>query len=371
MEIKLKKSNLIIAILFLSFNYSFGQWSFKLATNQSYSNNPFYSPVPISSMVSSFELGIEGEFDAFNFGYYGNYSLFQNINYRNFYWQQVGIWDSTDDFMFGLYLENRTNKLDFEYYNYTNYNAYIKYQAPVESINIFSNASFSLTDYSYLNDLDNILTNIGITLNKSFETKTTLIGSINFNYKNYFDTNLNSNDLVGDSLSSPNSKAFTSQFNFYGRIAQSLTESTGLAIFYLNKSIVGGTANYIRNLEYVYGDESQYFDDPISYQGNFVGTQLTQLLPMGIILRAIYTIESKGYPSQGIYSDSETFNQNIVRNDDQTSFSISLTKNIFLDDEFEKKLVLGLSFEKINNNSNSYWYDFNSTSLNLNLNFQF
>jgi hypothetical protein len=361
----------VFLFLLLAVNVNIGQWNFKLGTSQSYSNNPFNSPIPISSMISSFELGIERDFTSIGIGYYGNYSSFHNINERNYYWHQIGVWHSTENIISGLYFEQRTNTADYEYYDYTNYNAYIKYQLLLDEINIFSNAAVSLTDYSFLNDLDNILLNGGLILNRSFETKTTLIGGLNYNYKNYFSTNLNDYELVGDSLWTSDSKAFTSQINYFGRIAQSLTETTGLAVFYSKQNIIGGTANYIRNLEYVYGDESQYFDDPVSYEGYTIGTQLTQVLPEQIMLRLLYSVEEKDYPSQGIYLDFETFEEAIIRHDKQTNLNLSLTKYFYIGEEMQRTIMLSLSFQSTDNNSNSYWYNFKSNQTNLNFSYQF
>ena len=70
-------------------------------------------------------------------------------------------------------------------YDYANYNTYLRYKFSLADINWFVNTAISLTDYSYLDDLDNLLGNVGISFNKSFETKTTLLGGINYNYKNY------------------------------------------------------------------------------------------------------------------------------------------------------------------------------------------
>lgn len=361
----------IILISFISFTSIIGQWNFSLSTAQKYNDNPFNSPLPVSTLISSLGFGIEKGIGSFGLGYYGNYNIFHEIETRNFYWHQVGLWKSTDSSMFGVYLEQRVNNPDYKYYNYINYNAYFKQRFQIEDINLFANAALSLTDYSDLNDLDNILGNIGIMVNKSFETKTTLIGGLNFNYKNYFGTNLNSGDLTGDSLASSSPSAFTSQFNFYGRIAQSITESTGLAIQYSNQNIIGGTASFIRELDYVYGDESQYFDDPISYEGYTLSAQLTQILPEEIVMRAILSISKKDYPSQGIYIGMETFDEKIIRNDDLTELNISLSKYFYLGAELQNTIMLSLTYELINNSSNSFWYNYKSNQINLNFNFQF
>ena len=229
----------------------------------------------------------------------------------------------------------------------------------------------SLTDYEELDDLNNFWGNIGVLLNKSFETRTTLIGAINYNYKNYFSTDLNDNELTGDTLYSPSSNAFISQINYFGRIAQSLTEKTGLALQYSVKNILGGTASYVRELEYIYGDESQYFDDPVSYSSAFYTIQLTQILPQDIMFRLMFSKGDKDYPSHGIYLDLENFDQNIMRKDNQSYFQISLIKDFYTGNDEQNTLSLQLSFDIVSNKSNSYWYNYETNSLNFGIDFQF
>jgi hypothetical protein len=322
-------------------------------------------------MISSFDLGLENNWNNFGIGYYGSYSIFHQLASRNYYWHQLGIWNSTDSSIYGFYFEQRINSTDYNNYDYSNYNIYAKNRFMLEGINIFTNAMLSVSDYSELNDLDNIWANAGLLLNKSFETKTTLIGAINYNYKNYFSTDLNDNEITGDSLFSSSSKAFVSQINYYGRIAQSITEKTGLALQYSVNRIIDGTASYVRQLEYIYGDESQYFDDPISYNSAFYSIQLTQILPQDLLFRIRFSKGEKDYPSQGIYTDIETFDQNRLRKDDQSFFHLSLSKDFYTGVNEENTISVQLSYDIISNESNSYWYNYETNSLNFGIDFQF
>lgn len=366
-----KNNKLISFILLTFFSNIFGQLNYSLGTSQSYSTNPFHIPIAESSLISGFNFGIQSDFESVNFGYYGNYTHFNELSSRNYFWHQIGLSSATDTTILGLYLEQRLNTIDFEYYNYTNYNAYYKHRFNFSGTILSFGTKLSLTNYSFLNDLDNIYGSIGLALNKSFETKTTLIGGISYNYKNYFSTDLNSPDLVGDSLFSSSSSAYTSQLIFYARIAQSITETTGLAVHYSNQSIIGGTANFIRELDYIYGDESQYFDDPISYEGHSLSFQLTQILPEGIILRASYLDGFKEYPSQGIYTDSELFDATILRNDNISEINITFSKSFFFGNTQQTSIILTLGYQQLQNKSNSYWYNFDTKHFTLNFDYQF
>lgn len=364
-------SKYILIISFLILNSVSAQWRLSLATTQEYSNNPFNSPIESPSMVSSINLGIEKDFSALSIGYYGNYTNFFDISERNFFWHQVGLWNLTDSTIYGIYFEQRGNTKNYESYNYSNLSSYYKQNFTFNSFNVLGNIALSYTDYPYLIDLRNILLNTGLMLNKSFETKTTLIGGVSFNYKNYISSDLNSNELVGDSMQSSSSHAFTSQLSSYLRLAQSITENTGLAIQYTNQTILGGTANFIRELDYIYGDESQYFDDPISYQGNKVSAQLTQMISETMILKLNYSYASKEYPSQAKYETPDIYDASSLRLDKKTDINLSFAKYFYFGNEEQNALLVSLSYNFTDNNSNSYWYNYKTNEVSLTINFQF
>ncbi|MCB9205962.1 MAG: hypothetical protein H6611_01390 [Ignavibacteriales bacterium] len=360
--------------IFISANL-FGQWNFSISTSQEYNNNPFHYPDQTSSFISSLNLGIEHEIKSFGLGYYGNYSNFNNMTDRNFYWHQFGFWNATNNLMFGLYVEQRINQLEYEYFDYSNYNAYIKHKASTDGFTFLTQAAFTLTSYDQLSDLNNWMGSIGTSINKSFESKTTIIGGVNFNYKNYYETNLDTTETMmmnsrRFSYTESNS-AYTTQLNYYLRLAQSLTETTGLALQYTGRNIIDGTAKTVRELEYAYGDESQYFDDPISYEGYTLNSQITQILPSEITLRLSYFYNYKEYPSQGIYLNEEEIDDNTIRLDEQHIFNLSLSKTVYLGNENDYALYLSLSYQMINNLSNSYWYDYKANSFNMGIDFQF
>ena len=372
-----KKSNKLRYLSFifvqLFFVNSFAQWDFSLSTSAEYSDNPFRSPYPKATGINTFNLGIEQNSDALSFGYYGTYSKFSEINERNYFWHQLGFWNNTNNILWGVYAEQRINSLDYNFYNYESYNAYINYNNDFNSFYFSLNTAFSLTNYSELSDLNNFLGLINLQINRSFDTKTTLIGGINFNYKNYFNTDLSVDDIQFHGRSSTYQKetAYVSQLNLYARLGQSITSSTGLSLYYANRNIVGGTAQIIRALDFVYGDESQYFDDPISYEGYTVSAQLTQLLPFEITFKGSYFYNLKSYPSQGIYTNFEVFDESIVRDDKQQILNFNLQKSFSLNEEETLSLNLSMGYQIIKNISNSFWYDYSANQGFINLDFQF
>jgi len=374
MKIRIKINILLLILLFTGTSNSiFAQWNINISTLQEYNDNPFHSPFPEESFISTLNLSVQKAMGKFNMSYYGNYANFSESSNRNYYWHQLGAWNTSKNVMYGLNIEQRLNGNDYSFYNFSNYSGYFKYQFNIEDINIFGNSSLNVTDYSDLNDLDNLLGSVNIKINKSFETKTTLLGGLDFNYKRYFNTEFSSlEDVEGNNISEIKSNiAYTSQLNFFVKVAQSLTPTTGLAVQYISRNIVEGTAKTIRELEFAYGDESKYFDDPISYEGYTANLQLTQILPLEIILRGSYFLNSKEYPSQGSYIEAGNYDSDITRNDTQQIINLGVQKKIYFGKQESTSLTLLLNYQHINNSSNSFWYEYTSNKIKFGLNYNF
>ncbi|MEE9432198.1 MAG: hypothetical protein V3V16_14200 [Melioribacteraceae bacterium] len=369
------KINVLLGIfIFIGISNSiFAQWDINISTLQEYSDNPFHSPFVTESYISSLNLSVDRAINTMGIGYYGNYTNFSESSERNYYWHQLKIWNTSNNIMYGLNIEQRFNGNDYNFYNYLNYSGYMKYKFNIEDVYIFGNSSLNVTDYSDLNDLDNLLGSVNITANKSFETKTTLIGGVDFKYKRYFNTEFSSLEMIdGNNISQIESNtAFTSQLNFFGKIAQSLTPTTGLAVQFTSRNIIGGTAKTIRQLDFAYGDESKYFDDPISYEGYTASLQLTQILPLEIILRGSYFYNNKEYPSQGAYVEANNFDNEITRIDAQQIINLGVQKKFYFGEQESTALTLLLNYQHINNSSNSFWYNYNSNKIKFGLNYNF
>jgi len=358
-------------LIFIGFSdFSFAQWNINLSTLQEYNDNPFHSPFAEESFISTLNLSVEKTISNVTIGYYGNYANFSESSKRNYYWHQLEVWNTNKNILYGINVEQRLNGTEFSFYNYQNYSAYLRYRVKIKDIFIFGNTYVNVTDYSDINDLDNLLGSVNFMANKSFKTKTTIMGGMDFKYKNYFNTEFNS--LKNDNIEIIGSNtAYTTQLNYFIKVAQSITPTTGMAVQYTDRNIVDGTAKTIRKLGFAYGDESKYFDDPISYEGSTTSIQLTQILPMEITLRASYFYNNKEYPSQGSYVKINKLDPNTQRNDTQQIVNIGIQKKIYFGKYNTTSLALILNYQYINNSSNSYWYNYKSNKINLGLNYNF
>lgn len=369
---------ILFAIIFYSTSLN-AQWNFTLSTDNEYSTNPFRSPFPEEQMNSAFNLGIEKINDKVNFLYYGSYSHFFKTRDRDSYWHQLGFYTTNESTKLGAYFEQRINSSVYEYFNYASITGYIKHNLGWDFINTELQGSATYKSYNNLSAYNNILYTGGIRLNRSFETRTTFIVQSMVALKDYINTGTQSLSsggrgkgmmaTVADTQSVPSVKS--SQIFSSLRIAQSVIENTGLAVYYQNRSLINGSGTWYGGTSYSYGDESDLYDDPISRDENTFGFEITQVLPSSTIIKTGYMNSSRTYPSQGIYTDSETLAGDINRNDTQKNFYFNVSKNFLLNEETGSSLNLNLNYNYINNSSNSFWYNYNLKQVSLNLGFIF
>lgn len=368
------KIKYFLIILFSISSISTAQWSFKLSTEHEYNDNPFRAQLSTKAFISSIDYGIENNSDLFQVGYYGSYLNFDVIPERNFYWHQLAVGKEFENSTIGLYVEQRLNKDIYTYYDYANYTAYYQQQFSIEDIFFTVAPNISLTKYQNISIMDNYKASLNLSINRGFESGTSIIGGGTFNFKKYLSPTqsgvysyLDENSvLVTESYIDKNVSSITQIASFL-RVAQSIASNTGLAVQFTNRSVLNGFGAFVKDLNVIYGDESEMFDDPVNYEGNSVAVELTQILFDDLEIKIGYYLNTKHYPSQGIYDAVYNYDTGIMRSDTQNIFNLSIKKNILFDIFGGTNLSLGLNYQLINNKSNSYLFNYKSNSLNLNL----
>ncbi|MDQ7817613.1 MAG: hypothetical protein RDU14_11370 [Melioribacteraceae bacterium] len=376
-KILIRTIQIFITAMLLS-SPTFAQWTFGLSTDQEYNSNPFRSPITTPSLISSFDFGLENEMNNFSIGYYGSYLNISAIAERNFYWHQFALWKDFENSSLGIYAEQRINRELYSYFDYTNITTYYRQQFNFHEFYFSINPNISYTKYDNISILDNLKGSFGLNVNHGFESETTLILGSTINYKKYLSPSQTetisyldeSNNLITETFSDKNISSIT-QLVSYIRVAQSLAEETGIAAQFTNRSILNGFATSVKEINMVYGDEAEIFDDPINYEGNNLSFELTQVLFNDMTLKAGYYFNKKYYPSQGIYDELSAYDTGIMRTDTQNIFSLYLSKRFSLDSSDNVGLSAGLTFRSINNKSNSYWFNYKSNSINLSLSLGF
>ncbi len=374
----MKKIKFICFLLPFMFSQINAQWSFGIVTDQQYNNNPFQSPKPVETLVSSYDFTISNDFNDYQISYYGSYINLIKIPERNFYWHQLAFSKNDSVTSFGIIAEQRIGKDIYTYFDFKNIYAYYSYTIESQLLNFFVNPVFNYTGYDEIKILDNIKLSLNYKFSKAFETKTTVFMGGSINYKKYLNpiqsgyyTYLDSNNVFHKEFYTDQN--INSLFNLtsYIRIAQSIFETTGLAFQYSNKTIFNRISDTNKELNIIYGDESEIFDDPINLHGNFYSIELTQIFMDDIQLKFGYYLNKKFYPTQGVYDSSSNYFVNKMRVDEQTIFGLSLSKTFSFEFLNESNLNVSLNFQSINNNSNSYWFNYKNTTFGINLGFQF
>ncbi|MCX6169470.1 MAG: hypothetical protein NTX65_09025 [Ignavibacteriales bacterium] len=364
--------------LFSIFSISTAQWSFKLSTDQEYNDNPFRTQLATKTFLSSVDFGLENHIGDFSVGYYGSYLNFDVVPERNFYWHQIAAWKDYENSALGIYAEQGLNKDIYTYYDYSNITAYYRHQFSLKDFHFTLSPNLSLTKYKNISIMDNYKGSLGLNINHGFESGTTLITGGSFNYKKYLNpvqsgtyTYLDENNtLITDTYIDKNVSSITQLVSF-GRIAQSITPTTGLAVQFTNRSILNGFGAFVKDLNMIYGDESEMFDDPVNYEGNNLSVELTQIFFDDLELKSGLYLNQKHYPSQGIYDVLYNYDTGVMRNDTQNIFNFSIKKSIPLGFLNDTNLSIGLNYQLIDNKSNSVPFNYKNNSLSLNLGFQF
>jgi len=159
------------------------------------------------------------------------------------------------------------------------------------------------------------------------------------------------------------------QMQFDLRLAQSVTATTGIAVLYNSQFLLLGS----NRDALIYADESQIFDDPMGYESQSIGSELTQMLPWNMKLKGAFYYTEKNYTTQGIYLDEseDNYDESVLRNDTRKVAWLSLQKNIHTDWFGGSTITLDFTHQFMNNESNSYWYNYESnySGLGFSINF--
>ncbi len=341
------------------------QWNINVAYEREYNSNPFRSVTPVASWISVYDIGVSHIFGNTALGYFALYDQFTSMQNRDFYWHQLAYWGSQGGSSYGAMIEQRMNVSGYDTYNYNTGTAYLNYRYRGESINWLFSGSGIVSLYPVLDDFDNMKLSAGLQANKVLPSRTTLIGSAGINFKQYFteiqDTVSVTTGGMGpggtSQMVNSTSPAIT-QFNWKIRVAQSLTQTTGLAVQYQHRYLFDNTDRSLAEQAYSATMETEIFDDPLSYQGSSIGGELTQLMPLGFTLKAAYYNFNKDYISQPVYLDANTYTDQENREDKYN------TSWLFLERDFGFGLFQGhyitltLLYQLKTNKSNSYWYNY-------------
>ncbi len=364
-----------------------------------YDNNIFRTPEQTTDLISGIgmKLNYKPAGSNFNLFYQGDYSSFKESNLLNFYFHTLGADYSKafgQDDVHRLYAGStwtiRLNKQDHEYYDYQQFYAYLNSRFDLDFLFFSAGYNFRYRRFEYLSDLTNYLHNVFLQLNKSFETRTSLILEASFGRKSFkgSDTFTQIIESVGMSgkgqgkrwntaadggstvVSTELPAPVLNQAVFLIRAAQSLHTRVGIYLQYSRQISLNEETNF-RNSDDYFQDE-ELFDDPFSYESSAGAGQLTWLLPWNTKLLLRGGLISKEYTDeQAFTAETDTIGLGGNRDDEQRNFYIGFSKKFNGSKSWLRKLEIQIDFAYIDNKSNSYWYDYKNTVFGTSLKWQF
>ncbi len=404
------KSYIIIVVISLIAINVFSQTWGGFGNAVGYGFNNYSADTSFSTLITQTDISIGQDFDE-NFQLFGTFSYinFAQFTERNFIAPEIGLAYSNafseSTFMnMNLGANFRTGSKEYNYFNYLQpmLNLSFGYNLNETSALTF-NSSNRYKNYTKLSDF-NFLENLNsISFRKSFETKTTISGSLSLNNKIYLSNyeefvtpdlilimknkgygkgnmgmgNMNNNNnpstdtiTSGDTTYLINYKQIgaktSTQVKYALNVAQNLFESTGLSANFQQGFIISDFKSSDYSTVYDFATDDDLYDDPFVFDFTKLSGKITQMLPLDIKLQLNYSYTNKQY-----YFAVDDATPQIMRNDKVYNYGLNIEKSFDFEDLFINNITLNFDYSYINNKSNSQNFDYNYSFLMFGLNIGF
>ncbi len=307
-------------------------------------------------------------------GIYEHYALHKERN--AIIHQLSALYEPNISEQFALSLEAGVSKrIDNESYNI--YDHTLFYLQPIAEYDLSENTEigvsylFNRVVFNNLPNFDYYEHSLQLQSSVYLPTRTTIISKAFMNFKEYDPYTYTSTDTV--TISHPGQgqgsttrvirtsehdvpSAQTSQLAIVVRIAQGITQKTGIAATLQYQWTLQKESRFFLS-NYGTIPDDQLFDNPYGYKGYFWGLMVTQVLPLSVKLRFSF------YQQQRIYNSLPAFDlgENIIaahREDTRNTLSISAEK------EF-RYFSISAIFDTITNSSNDPFYTYNNQAFTL------
>jgi len=339
-------------------------------------DNLFQNKDRVSDQISSLSFSLDKSFSKFSVFTEGDYSyLFQNPD-LSVYKQDAGIdymhtLNGRSALYFSLTGAGTFYRTDFKDFNSVSLNFFSAFKSYLSPTSIFQ-ASYSFQNRDYnLSGFDYYSHSLALTIDKYFQTRTTLKAEMNWGYK-YFIHPLVSVEPVpvydasgnpmgmgrGHGRSSMNTpqQFFAEEtadgqgiqvFSLGGLIAQGIGSKIGLRLSGMNQWNLSGKNPFATIEEYYMIENPTY--DRYSWTGYQIEGQFTWLIPGDILMKMGYTVMGRKFP--GIENlNLEGNSLGMMREDTRDQFLIRIEKNF-------PRFSLFLSYFLVNNRSNDVYFD--------------
>lgn len=373
--------HIILFVLIYSCS-AYSQFSKHIEISSYLDDNLYRSPFPVSDLFTNIDLSLayRPERSNLNFSYTGGFFLYQEAKERNFsmhglglsYFKSFGA-EEEHTYYFGLDGLLRRDNEEYNYYDYNQAYIYANIRFDLNYLFLKAGYNFRYRNYSNLPDLTNNRHYGYIQLNKSFESRTTIILETDIGQKSFAGQDFYSSSGGGgrgSGMMSNSTMSTTVTANipslshviFLARMAQSLHDKLGLFIQFRKQISLTGQTSFVNSDGY-YQDE-ELFDDPFSYESEGISSQATWMLPWSMKIQIGGSLISKNYISeQAFVSFDDTLASGGLRADDQNYYYLNFSKTFYLNKSWMKLLRISFYSNFIDNKSNSYWYNYKNLVL--------
>lgn len=371
------------------------QWTKSVSVSTGYDDNAFRNYQGLSDYATQVSAYLAKDFDGESWQsrlfYRGSFNLFAEYDERNYHYHQLGaawsriISEQGNAFNLGVNGSLRANGQVYNYYNFQEASGYSNVKIRMGSA---SSANFGYRIrrrwYNNLSELDYLEHYLFARFGYSFQTRTTLTVETKYGRKSYRE------QVTGEKTwqlgmggyghhqggmgqwggwnqeenSSQSVKPSVSQWIGQIRVAQSLTNTTGLSTDLILRRNPGNGVRYLAGQVSGYTSEDELFDDPYGYESEELGVTLTQLLPWKVTLKAGGEYKWKDYVNRpALDLNGETLSTDELRTDRQIWTWLSLGKTF----QFRSGRTMSLfgEFYRIDNQSNDFYYDYRGNYVSL------
>ncbi|MBX3044779.1 MAG: hypothetical protein KIT33_06420 [Candidatus Kapabacteria bacterium] len=352
--------NLIVnsVILMMSINLCFSQLDVDFNSQSGYTANSF-NGTAFNSPISSNSLSLSYSAND-NFNLWGGAGIAQYFNFseRNYLSAFLGTgysgYTNSDEnaslSIYGTLLMRQAVNLD-DNSDTRQYFAGIGYTRLIDEGFILNlNSDFKYKTFNLLNELDFIENSSGITLNKSFQTKTAIKLSSNLHTKFYYSIPDDAADMTftrgGRVQTNFGSSAL--QLRYSVQIAQNIIESTGISVQYEGSNALNYYDTPVNYIGYDFAGDSEFFDDPFSFVNSTYSLKLTHILPFDIKSTVSYSLSDKEYNYEVNMFDDDYE----VRKDKSINFGISFERRINFEKSLLNNMKIILDYYNFYNSSN-------------------
>ncbi len=386
----------LCAVVGLTANLAFAQWTKSISVGTSYDDNAFRNHAALSDYATQLSAYLARDYGSENWQsrlfYRGSFSIFAEYDERSYHYHQIGIaWsrilsEKGNSLNFGVNGSLRANGEVYDYYNFKDASGYGNVKLKIGPSSL-TNLGYRLRGrrYSNLPELDYTEHYFFTRFTHFFQTKTTFMIEGNYGRKTYreqvTDGSFSQWDMDDyghhqggrghwngwsqfDENSTVNSKPSVGQLLGQIRLAQSITNTTGLSTEFVVRRNPGDGIRYLSGQVSGYTTEDELFDDRYGYESEEVGATLTQLLPWQVTFKAGLESKWKNYVDRpALDLNGETLPTGELRKDKQLLTWLSLTKSFTM--LGGKSVSLMGEFYWIDNKSNDLYYDYQVSLISL------